>query len=73
MIRRDICDLSSEELDQLPNYVSGLPTNPELRAEALAAWSEGGPRGLNNWRQARIQNLRKPGKNRMTSAAQVIQ
>jgi hypothetical protein len=25
--RRDITDLTAEELDQLPNYLSGLPTS----------------------------------------------
>ena len=38
----DVAELSAEELDKLPNYLSGLPTSPILRAEALEAWKEGG-------------------------------
>ena len=56
--RIDICDMTSEELDELPNYYSGLPTNQAVRAEALQAWREGGPKGLNRWRCEREQRLR---------------
>lgn len=71
-LRGDVSDMTAEELDRLPNYLSGLPTNPVARAEALEAWKEGGPRGLNDWRQARIQNLHKPIKNRISPASDII-
>ncbi len=51
----DVPDMSAEQLDELPNYVSGLPTNPSRRAEALAAWDLGGPKGLNQWRQESLR------------------
>jgi hypothetical protein len=53
----DVAELSAEELDKLPNYLSGLPTSPILRAEALEAWKEGGLSGLNKWRRERRERL----------------
>jgi hypothetical protein len=43
-------NLTSEELDKIPNFLSGLPTDPARRAGALDAWRKGGPKGLNDWR-----------------------
>jgi hypothetical protein len=48
---------TTEELDKMPNFLSGLPTNPGARKEALEAYDEGGPRGLNEWRMARWKEM----------------
>ena len=69
----DVCSLTSKELDRLPSYLSGLPTHPTLRAEALEAWKAGGPKALNDWRQERIERTRKKGKHVMKAGAVIMQ
>lgn len=53
--KTDVPDMTAEELDQLPDYVSGLPKNPSRRADALAAWRIAGPKGLNEWRRESLR------------------
>lgn len=55
----DLTKLSAEQLDNLPSFLSGLPTNPKARAEALDAWRTGGPKGLNDWRNEKTRRMEK--------------
>lgn len=44
--------MTSSELDEVQNYISGLPANARAREDALKAWRAGGPAALNAWRIA---------------------
>jgi hypothetical protein len=50
--RREVWEMTAEELDGMANFQSGLPTEKSRRAAALEAWRQGGPKGLNDWRVA---------------------
>ena len=46
----EVWQMTAAELDRIPNYLSGLPTNQNNRRDALEAWSGGGLKGLTDWR-----------------------
>jgi hypothetical protein len=48
--RKEVWELTAEELDKIPNLLSGLPTSMAPRKAALDAWRRGGPKALNEWR-----------------------
>ena len=60
------CEMTAGELDEIPNFMSGLPLNEKLRDEALKAWRAGGLEKLNAWRvekdqQQRTSRMRRAG------------
>ncbi len=48
--KKNIWDMTADEIDALPDYESGLPTGKVPREHALAAWKKGGLKAFEEWR-----------------------